>query len=137
VGRCGTVIRTRLQSIHFIWGRRAGVSRSTNANGRKAREREQGGIDRPSIQRGPGPLACPSGDIRAFAHSRQVGEPTLRRPKRITPAGGQLDNHDRRLRPGTKDSIAAGDQAMAMVLRRRDKQGIMKTMARVSMREAW
>jgi hypothetical protein len=66
-------------------------------------------------------------------------EKARREQKALTNRGlrpHQLDNHDRRLRPGTKNSIPARDQAVAVELRRRNEQGVMKAMPRLTIREA-
>jgi hypothetical protein len=49
----------------------------------------------------------------------------------------RLDYRDRRLRPGPEDRVAARGQAVAVNLRRRDKEGVMKPMARETGGEAW
>jgi hypothetical protein len=68
--------------------------------------------------------------LARFPHSRdgQV-EPAWGGSSTLLPrCGQQLDDRDRRLRPGTKDSIAARDQPMAMDPRCRDEQGVVKPM---------
>ena len=62
-----------------------------------------------------------------------LGRLQWRRQRHLWPR--QLDRRNLNFCPGPEDPIAARDQAMAMVLRCRYEQGIMKAMARVSIRE--